>query len=212
MVAAAIGVSAAVGVAGSVAQSDAARNAAEKQQDANTASLTAREQEYNNTAALLAPYNQAGTSALQGYGNLTGANGATQQQAAIEQLQQSPLYQSQMNAGKQAILQSASATGGLRGGNTQLSLAGLGQQTLASTIQQQIGNLSGIAQVGLNAATQTGVNGVQAGANIVSANNAYGSQIGQNAAQQMQAIGNGTSAVTGALGSYAGLKAGGYKF
>ncbi len=212
MVAAAIGVSAAVGVAGSAMASGAASNAAGKQQDANNNSLTAQEQEYNATAQLLSPYNQVGTNSLTPLGNLTGANGGAQQQAAIEQLQQSPLFQSQMNAGKQAILQSASATGGLRGGNTQLSLAGLGQQTLASTIQQQIGNLQGTAQLGLNAATQTGVNGVQAGANIASANNAYGAQIGQNAGLQIGAINNGAGAINGALGTYAGLKAGGYSF
>lgn len=212
MVAAAIGVSAAVGVAGSAMASSAAHSAGEKQQDAATASLTAQEQEYNNTAALLAPYNQLGTNALNGYGNLTGANGAQQQEAAIEQLQQSPLYQSQMNAGKQAILQSASATGGLRGGNAQLSLAGLGQSTLASTIQQQIGNLQGASQLGLNAATQTGVNGMNSVNGIVNANAAYGNQVGQNAGQQQAAIGYGANSLQGAAGYYAGLKSQGFNF
>jgi hypothetical protein len=212
MVAAAIGVSAAVGVAGSAMQASATSGAADKQVQANANSIDEQQREFNTIQGILQPYNDNGTNALTPYANLVGTNGAAAQQAAIQNVQQSPLYQAQMASGKQAILQSASATGGLRGGNTQLSLAGLGQQTLANTVQQQIGNLSGMAQLGLGAATQTGLAGQNAANGITNANNAFGAQIGQNNGQMVTAIGNGTSAITGALGTYAGLKSGGYHF
>ncbi len=76
---------------------------------------------------------------------------AQQQQTAISQLQQSPLYQSLFNTGRDTILGAASATGGLRGGNVNNSLARFGSDTLAQTIQQQIANLGGIQGQGQQA-------------------------------------------------------------
>lgn len=81
---------------------------------------------------------------------------AQQQQAAISQLQQSPLYQSLFNTGQQTILANAAATGGLRGGNTQNSLARFGSDTLAQTIQQQLQNLGTVSGAGQSAAGTLG--------------------------------------------------------
>ena len=100
------------------------------------------------TQASLAPWLLAGQSALSQQGNLVGLNGGAQQQAAIDQLKASPLYTSLYNNGQNAILANASATGGLRGGNTQRSLYGLGNDTLAQLIQSQLGNLGGISSMG----------------------------------------------------------------
>jgi hypothetical protein len=50
-----------------------------------------------------------------GLGDLTGVNGADAQAAvAIEALKASPFYQSLFRTGEEAVLQDASATGGLR--------------------------------------------------------------------------------------------------
>jgi hypothetical protein len=87
---------------------------------------------------------------------------ATQQQDAITALQGSPLYTSLMRNGQNTILSNASATGGLRGGNIQRSLADFGSDTLASVIQQQLSNLSGISGQGLSA-TGTAANTTTAG-------------------------------------------------
>ena len=59
---------------------------------------------------------------------------------AIASLKESPLYQSLYSTGEEALLANASATGGLRGGNTQTGLADFGRDTLASVIQQQLAN------------------------------------------------------------------------
>lgn len=79
--------------------------------------------------------------------------GAEGQQAAIDQLHDSPMYQSLYRNGEEAVLQNASATGGLRGGNTQRSLYNLGSDTLSQVIQQQIANLGGLSAQGQGAAT-----------------------------------------------------------
>lgn len=218
MVAAAIGASAVVGVAGSAmsasAASGAASDSANAQLAANQNSVQEQQREFDQIQKLLAPYNTMGTNALTPLENLSGANGAQAQQQSLAQLEQSPLYQSQMQQGSNAILANASATGGLRGGNTQLALGKLGTQTLASTAQLQSGMLGGMVNTGLGAATQTGVAGSNMANSITQANTALGQGLattyGNLGAQQAAAINNGTSAIMGGLGTYTGLKAGGY--
>lgn len=83
-------------------------------------------------------------------------SGQQAQQSAIDQLKASPLFQSLFRTGEEATLQNASATGGLRGGNVQNSLANFGSDTLAKVIQQQLQNLGSLSGQGLNAATSAG--------------------------------------------------------
>jgi len=78
-------------------------------------------------------------------------DGSAAQSGAIASLMNSPLYESLFRNGEQAILQNGSATGGLRGGNIQGSLANFGRDTLSQVIQNQIANLSGVAGAGQNA-------------------------------------------------------------
>ncbi len=86
----------------------------------------------------------------------TGAvDGATAQQQAVSQLEQSPMFQTMARQGEDAIAQNASATGGLRGGNTQGALARFRPQLLDQFIERQYGRLAGIAQAGQNAAGAT---------------------------------------------------------
>jgi len=87
------------------------------------------------------------------------------QQGAIDQLQASPLYQSLFRNGRDAILNSAAATGGLRGGNTASSLANFGADTLSQVIQNQLANLGGISNTGNASAGNLGsLNGQTANA------------------------------------------------
>lgn len=218
MVAAAIGVSAVAGVAGSAmaasSASDAADASANAQSAANARSVAEQQREFNTIQGLLQPYNTAGTNALTPLQNLEGANGVGAQQTYLSQLEASPLYQTQMQQGTNAILQNASATGGLRGGNTQLALGKLGQQTLASTAQLQAGMLGGLVQTGLGAATQTGVAGSNMANSITQANTALGQGLattyGNEGVQLGNAYGNAAGSIMGSLGTYTGLKAGGY--
>ncbi len=76
------------------------------------------------------------------------------QQAAIERLKAMPGFQSQYGIGVDTVLQNASATGGVRGGNVNNTLAQFGSGLLAQVIQQQLGNLGGIIGFGSNAASQ----------------------------------------------------------
>lgn len=97
----------------------------------------------------LAPYEQAGQQAFGQQQALTGLQGPEAQQQAIAALQSSPQFQALTQQGEEALLQRASATGGLRGGNIQGALAQFRPQMLASLIEQQYGRLGGIAGAGL---------------------------------------------------------------
>lgn len=166
------GITAAASIGGSVIASNSAKSAANKaaaaQQTANEQAIAAQQAQYQQTRSDLMPWQTAGKSALSGQSDLLGLNGAAAQQAAITNLQGSPLYQSLFGNGQNTILANAAATGGLRGGNTQTSLANFGRDTLAGVIQSQLANLGGVSEQGQNAAAQTGQYGANA-ANQVSA-------------------------------------------
>lgn len=158
-----IGAAATIGgglLAGGAAK-HAANTAASAQTAADQAAIAEQQRQFNATEADLAPFKQFGTSALGPMGDLLGLNGNDAQAAAIASQKDSPLYQSLFQNGENAILADASATGALRGGNTETSLANFGRDTLASVIEDQLNRLSGAAATGQNAAAQTGAFGAQ---------------------------------------------------
>lgn len=117
--------------------------------------------QYGQTSANLTPWITGGQQAFGQEGNLLGLNGNGTQASSIAALQASPLFQSLYRQGQDTILNNASATGGLRGGNTQSSLANFGSDTLAQVIQSQLQNLAGVSQQGQSAAGQLGQFGAQ---------------------------------------------------
>lgn len=156
VVAAAVG----LGVAGSVIGGQQANRGASKAADAQVqaAQLGVEEnrRQFDLVQTLLKPYVEGGTAAFKQQQNLLGLGGAASQQQAIGALQSSPFFQAQLNQGTNAILQNASATGGLRGGNVQGALSQFAPQLLQQTYQNQLANLGGLAGAGLGAATGTG--------------------------------------------------------
>ncbi len=134
-------------------------------QGSTQAGIGATNAALNDSRLLLTPYINAGAGAIGQQGNLTGINGADAQQAAISGLESSPIFQALLAQGNNSILQNASATGGLRGGNVQAALAQFSPQLLNQQIGEQFGRLGSIAGNGLNAA------GTQAGYGLNAANN-----------------------------------------
>ena len=215
------------GLMSSRSQASAAKSAAKSQTQASNAGILAQTEASNKALAeqqrqfdkiqqLLAPYVSAGTSPLAGQLNLIGMNGAPAQQQAIEGLQQGPEYGALVSAGENAILQNASATGGLRGGNVQDALSRLRPEILSGLINRQYDRLGGITGMGqASAAGQAGF-GAQYGQNVSNtlmgtASNIAGLQGQIGAAQaggalaQGQARSNLFSDLSGAVGMYAGL-------
>lgn len=114
-------------------------------------------------AGNLAPAPQGSLSAQQ---DILGLSGNAAQQAAIGRIESSPMFGSIYQQGENAILQNASATGGLRGGNVQGALARFRPALLQSLIDQQYSRLSGITALGQNSAAGTGVAGMETGRSV----------------------------------------------
>ena len=189
-------------------QAGAAKDAAAAQSASADAGIAEQQRQFDAIQALLAPFVSQGTNAFQQQGNIVGVNGAAPQAAAISALENSPEMQAYMQQGENAILQNASATGGLRGGNTQAALAQFRPNLLAAMIGQQYNRLGGIAGAGQNAATMQGAAG-QNSANAISlllqqqGAAQAGGYIGAGAAQA--GYGN---ALLGGLGTWRGLGGG----
>ena len=144
----------------------ASKEAGEAQSEASQAGVEEQRRQFDKFVELLSPYTKAGTGSLTAQQDILGLNGPQAQQNAITGIERSPYFQATAKQGENAILQNASATGGLRGGNTQGALAQFRPALLNSLVQQQYQNLGGITSLGQNSAAQTGNAGMQSATNI----------------------------------------------
>jgi hypothetical protein len=146
--------------------SRAAGKAAGQQADAAQAGIEEQRRQFDKLQELLAPYVQAGQPALQAQQALLGLGGPEAQQQAIAGLEGSPMFQALARQGEEAMLQQASATGGLRGGNLQGALAQFRPQMLAQAIEDQYSRLGGMTALGQQSATGVGTAGMQSAGQI----------------------------------------------
>jgi len=130
--------------------------------------------------------------------------GAQAQQQAISQLEQSPTFQALARQGEEGILQNASATGGLRGGNVQGALAQFRPALLNQQIQQQLSTLGGISSLGQNAAAGVGNAGMQTGQNVGALMQDTGQARGYGALGSSAALGSGLASLGNILGGALG--------
>jgi hypothetical protein len=140
--------------------------ASDVQQQAAQGGIDEQRRQFDAVQKLLQPYTQAGAGALAQQQALLGMGTPEAQQQAINALQSGPQFQALQQQGENAILQNASATGGLRGGNVQGALAQFRPALLSSLIDQQYSRLGGLASLGQNAAAGVGNAGMSTGTNI----------------------------------------------
>lgn len=211
-------------------QSQAAESAAEAQSGAAQAGIAEQRRQFEAIQKLMEPYVQAGTGAIsqlqpfqqagaQAFEQqqaIAGLRGPEAQRAAIAQIQQGAGFQAQVQAGEEALLQRASATGGLRGGNIQAALAQFRPQMLQQEIERQYGRLGGFTGAGLGVSEQLYRGGQASAAGQASQAQALGVNVAnllgqQGAAQagaeiaQGRAFGAIPSAISGGLGIFSGL-------
>ena len=194
------------GVMSSRAQKSAAKTAANAQIDASEMGVEEQRRQFDAVQKLLKPYADAGLSGLTGQQDLLGINGTAAQQAAINNINNSSEMQTYLQQGENAILQNASATGGLRGGNTQAALAQFRPQLLNQLINQRYQNYAGLTSLGQNAAAGTGNAGMQTASNISNLYQQTGAAQAGAALAQGQASANMWNGVTGAIGTLGGMK------
>lgn len=195
------------GVIGGNAQSNAASTAADAQTVSSQAVIEEQRRQFDAVQKLLAPYVRAGEGAIKGQQGLLGLAGPAAQKQAIAGLEGSPQFASMMQQGENAILQNASATGGLRGGNMQAALAQFRPQLLSQLIESQFSKLGTISGLGQASATGQAAAAQQTGANIGNALTQQGQAAAGAALAQGQAQAQMWGNIGGTIGNVATLKA-----
>jgi hypothetical protein len=139
------------GIIGGRSMKKASQKAMEAQTAAANRGIDLQQKQYETTRADYMPYTQAGGKAIGGYGDLLGTNGTGAQATAVQGLQDSPFFQQQLADANENLLQTASATGGVRGGNTAGAVGQLSPQLLMQAYQQAMSGYGNLAQLGLGA-------------------------------------------------------------
>lgn len=160
------GVTAAASIGSAAIGSSASKRAGRQQVQAAEAGAAEQRLAREELRKLLEPYVAAGTPALQSMMGAVGLRGPEEQAAFVAQQEQSPIFQALAQQGEQAILQQASATGGLRGGNIQGALAQFRPQLLNQFLEQQYERLGGLTQLGQQSAAGVGASGLTSATNI----------------------------------------------
>lgn len=153
-------------ITGANKATEGAVNAANLQYAASEKGIAEQKRQFDKIVEMMAPFVTGGQTAASAQQALLGLGGAEKQAQAIQALQSSPQMQAMLQQGENAILQNASATGNLRGGNTQGALATFRPQLLNQMIQQQFSNLGGLSQLGQASAANQASAGLQTGSNI----------------------------------------------
>jgi len=213
-----------------MAQADAAESAAAVQSGSAQAGIEEQRRQFDKVQELLRPYSMAGEKALGGLEPfaaagapaleeqqaLLGLRGPEAERAAIERIRGGETFKALAGQGEEALLQRASATGGLRGGNIQGALAQFRPALLSSLIDQQYGRLGGmtalgqtttqnLAGLGQASAAGTGAAAQTTGANISNLLGQQGAALAGAEIAQGKAFGAIPAAISGGLGLFSGL-------
>lgn len=195
------------GIASSIIGSNAAQSAAQAQvQAAQTASNT-QLGIFNQTQQNLAPYNQAGQSALSQLASLfglgpggTGPNASTAA-TATSALQNYPGYQFGLQQGNVAQQQSAASQGLLLSGAQLQASQQFGQNyAMQNAWNPYVSQLNSLAGLGENAAATTGNIGASTGSSVANSQLAAGQAAASGIVGSANAINGGISS-----GIYSGL-------
>ena len=186
-------------------QKSASKRAVGAQVEAGDKAITESRRQFDKMQEVLAPFIQAGQGAVSGLGDLLGLSGPESARDAIIDIEASPEFGALTQQGEDAILANASATGGLRGGNTQGALAQFRPDLLSNLINQRFQRLSGVAQLGQSSAAGVGAGALQTGQNISGILQNQGEAVGQG----FLARGNQNAQLFGDLGRFSGQALGG---
>ena len=223
-----VGASIGAALGGALEGGQAAAQAGQTQVAAAQGGMDEQRRQFEEFTRILQPYTQAGLTAVQGLAPYAaaGAPALEQQQAllglrgpqaereAISRISGGETFQALARQGEEALLQRASATGGLRGGNVQAALAQFRPQLLNSLIEQQYGRLgglsatgqttlAGLAGLGQASAARTGAAGQQTAANISTLMGQQGSAAAASQVAQQRAL------TQGVLGGFNALQGAG---
>lgn len=131
--------------------------------DATAQSAQTQMDMYNQGQQAVQPYQQAGAQSLEQMQGLMTQQGQNQ---FAQDYTQGPMFQQFQNQAEQATLRNASATGGLRTGQSNVALATIAPQLINQAYQQKMQGLQGMASMGAQSAGQTAGLATNVGSNV----------------------------------------------
>lgn len=132
-------------VVGGYLQSEASRDAADTMQDASNREVALQREMWQQGREDLAPWRQAGESALTGMQNMMSGD---------YDISTDPAYQFRMQQGLQGVESSAAGRGSLFSGNTLKELTGYGQGLASQEYGNRFNRLASLAGLGQTATGQ----------------------------------------------------------
>lgn len=148
------------------AQAAASKRAADANLQGTRESIASQEKMFGVSKKMMDPFREAGLTGMEQMMALGGMSGADAQRAALQSIQQGPEFEMLQDQAGQGILSGASATGGLRGGNTQRAMAELSPNLLMGLADRQYGRLSGLTNIGQASAAGQAGNAMALGGNL----------------------------------------------
>jgi len=167
--AAAAGISAVAGLAGSAMQSSATKSA---QSSANAAQAAAEER----ARADLAPWTSAGGAAIPAVQDAAGLNGQPGYDAAMAGFHTSPGYQFALDQGLRAVDAGAAAKGFGRSGAVMKAEQTFGTGLADQAFGEYYNRLFKLSELGENAAAKTGSNAITTGQGVAGTDVSSGAQ------------------------------------
>lgn len=151
-------------------------------------------QQYAQTKESLSPYMNAGSTAMDQYGNAIGLNGADKQSAFYQNFQTDPGFKASQDYAQRGIENSNAIAGRGYGGNV---IAGLGdylQKNMLGAYQNRISQIGGVVDTGKSAALGLGGIGQQSataqGTNLANAGYYQGAGLANAGNNIMQGMNN----------------------
>lgn len=204
-IAVAAGVGAAALAGSTVMGAISAKKAKDAQMAASRRATAAQTAQFNKAMQLMRPYVDAGSQAIDMQKAILGLSGRQQQQDVLQDVASQPELQMLIDQGEEALLQNASATGGLRGGNVQKALMEYRPKVLSELLNQRYSRLGGLANLGASAASQGAEQTQNFGQSLANQYNMQGNIATKGILGQAGAYQQGLAGV----GQIAGLLAGG---
>ena len=197
---AAAALSAGASLIGANQSASAASAASEAQTASAQAGIDEQRRQFDTIQQNLSPFIEAGGQGLAGQLALLGQSGQAAQAQAISDIEGGAGFQALIAQGENAMLQNASATGGLRGGNTQAALAQFRPAMLQQAIDSQYQRLGGLASSGQSSAAMSGQAGQSSANSISNLLQQQGAATAGGALAGAAAFNQGLSGITNAAG------------
>lgn len=176
----------------------AAKKAAQAQARAAESGISEQRRQFDIAQYQLAPFREAGVTALNQQQTLLGLKGTPEeQQGAFSAFADSPGQQFLRSQQERALVRNASATGNLGGGNVKTALQQQAFGRAQTDYQTQLNRLAAISGTGQTAATNLGQFGANTATNIGQLQQAGGAARASGILGQQQAIGQGISGLVG---------------